>query len=90
MGEPQVYWTVSEIGALFGGITGHAVDRLRRRYGDDRPEAEIAAQPSFPEPDIILGVARPQAGWHPEREPELLAWRSGLPGRGRKAAAEQH
>lgn len=78
---PKTFWTVSEIGDLFG-IKPHGVDRLRRLYGNDRTPEQIAARPSFPTPDIVLGVSRRQAGWDPARKAELLAWRAGMPGRG--------
>jgi hypothetical protein len=90
--KPLRYWSVTEIGELFG-VSGHTVDVWRRRYGLNRTAAEIAKAPTFPEPDMVLGVSRPNAGWLPEREAELRAWHAARPGQGagggrpRKASA---
>jgi hypothetical protein len=77
----KTYWSVADIGELFG-LTGHSVDRWRRRFGPDRTDAEIAKVASFPEPDVFIGATRPNAGWDPAREAEIRAWKAQMPGRG--------
>jgi Homeodomain-like domain len=79
--EPAQYWSVTEIGALFG-VSGHTVDVWRRRYSPGRAEAEIQKAPAFPEPDIVLGVSRSLAGWSPERPREIREWYASRPGQG--------
>ncbi|KAB8197750.1 hypothetical protein FH608_004300 [Nonomuraea phyllanthi] len=54
------------------GVTRHAVHKWRSRYPDgcDHP---------FPGPDVEVDGS---PGWRPERLPEIVRWREGLPGRG--------
>ena len=79
--EPTLYWGPAEIGKLFGVPHG-TVHGWLQRYHPGRTAAEIAKAPSCPEPDIVLGVERPQRGWHPNREPEWRAWYASRPGPG--------
>lgn len=79
--KPKQYWGVAEIGVLFG-VKGHTVDVWMRRYGPERTAAELAKAPAYPQPDIVLGVGRPNVGWDPAREQEWRDWKASLPGQG--------
>ncbi len=80
-GEPTLYWGPADIGDLFG-VSGATVSTWLQRYHKDRTAAEIAKAPTFPAPDIVLGVTRPNLGWHPSREAEIRAWHAARPGPG--------
>lgn len=70
MPEPIRYNSTADLAVLFG-VQQDTIDKWRSRYrGTPTP---------FPEPDAYIG---PFAGYLPEREAELLAWRKSLPGRG--------
>ncbi len=77
----DVYWGVGEIGALFG-VPGQTVDVWRRRYGPNRTAEQLAKGPTCPAPDIVIGISRPIAGWHPSREQEWRHWHASRPGAG--------
>lgn len=79
--ETTQLWGVGEIGELFG-VNGHTVDVWFRRYGPDRSEAQIAKAPTFPAPDVVIGLSRPLKGWNPNREAEIRAWHASRPGSG--------
>lgn len=82
MSKPKVYWSTADIAALFS-VPNHTVSMWLVRYGPDRTAAEIAKAPVCPQPDIILGVGRPNAGWDPDTaEARWRTWRESLPGRG--------
>ncbi len=77
--KPVIYWTVSDIAKLFN-VAPKTVNVWRLRYGPDRTDEQIARTPSCPQPDIILGTERPEAGWAPERAAEWIAWEASRPG----------
>ena len=79
--NPKVYWAGTDIGVLFG-VSGATVSAWLARYHPNRSAAEIAKAPTCPQPDIVLGVARPNAGWDPAREGEWRDWYASRPGPG--------
>ena len=70
MGEPIRYNSTADLAVLFG-VRQSTIDQWRSRYR--------GTQTPFPAPDAYVG---PFAGWSPDRDEELLAWRRSLPGRG--------
>jgi transposase len=63
---PIEYLSTADIAAWFG-VGAATVTKWRGRY------------PDFPEPDAMTGTV---AGWLPDREEEIRAWRASLPGQG--------
>ncbi len=75
------FLSAADIAAHFG-VPAATVQTWRSRYGPDRPAAEIVKAPVCPQPDAVLGLRKPQAGWQAGRLAEWEAWRASLPGRG--------
>ena len=80
-GDVVVYLAVADIADHFG-VAANTVHSWRTRYRPGRSLEATAKAPNCPQPDVIVGRAHPQAGWHEDRIGEWDAWRASLPGQG--------
>jgi len=85
---PVRYLSNADIAAGLG-VPVLTVKMWRGRYSPGRPAGKIRRAPSFPLPDVLIGMEDPAfgnstttPGWLPSRMPEIRAWRESLPGQG--------
>jgi len=79
---PVRYLDVGDIAAEFG-VDTNTVHGWRRRYSASRTAEQIAKAPTFPDPDIIVGLGEHGiAGWHPDRVQDIRTWHASRPGPG--------
>jgi hypothetical protein len=80
-GDAVVYLAVSDLADHFG-VAANTVHSWRTRYRPGRGLEETAKAPNCPQPDVIVGMHHPQAGWRQDRLQEWDAWHASLPGQG--------
>src|SRR5580704_15044573 len=80
-GDAAVYLSVADIAGHFG-VAANTVHSWRTRYRPGRSLEETAQAPVPPQPDVYVGVGKPQAGWRQDRISEWDEWRDKLPGQG--------
>lgn len=78
-GDAVVYLAVSDLADHFG-VAANTVHSWRTRYRPGRSLAEAARVPACPQPDVVVGLKHPQAGWLRERLAEWDEWRARLGG----------
>lgn len=80
-GDAVVYLSVADIADHFG-VAANTAHSWRTRYRPGRSLAETAKAPVCPQPDVLVGVGKPVAGWRQDRMAEWDAWHASLPGKG--------
>lgn len=80
-GDAVVYLSVADLADHFG-VAANTVHTWRARYRPGRSLEETAKAPVPPQPDVYVGVGKPQAGWRQDRIGEWDEWRTKLPGQG--------
>jgi hypothetical protein len=79
--ELPEYLSAADIADHFG-VPANLVHTWRSRYGPDRSPEEIAKAPTCPQPAVVLGRRKPQAGYREDQLADWDAWRASLPGQG--------
>lgn len=80
-GDAPVYLSAADLAAHFE-VAPSTIHSWRSRYRPGRGAEALAKAPSCPQPDVYVGVGKPQAGWRQDRLAEWDKWHGSLPGRG--------
>lgn len=80
-GDAEVYLSTADLAVHFG-VAASTMHGWRSRYRPGRDAEALRAAPSCPQPDVYVGVGKPQAGWKQDRLPEWDEWHASMPGQG--------